>query len=100
MVSWTTSCDEPRLGEIFSWDPKQFNLTNTEEVETSISEVNSKDLCLKENDEKHVLEFFEDGVGTSTPMSEESCERVNGKLHLVPQEEEEAFAVIKEYEDT
>ena len=99
MISWTTSCNEPELGELFPWDTLLFNFTNTDEISVAIGEANTKDLCLKETDGNYVLELFSDGVLKSWGMSAELCERLNGRLSLVPQIETEAFALLKEHID-
>ena len=44
MVSWTTSCDIPLKGEILTWLPNIFNLTNKNDTKTTVCEVASDDL--------------------------------------------------------
>ena len=97
MISWTTSCETPAEGEILSWKPEIYNLTNNNDTETVISEVSTDDLCL--NREETVLEIFDNGLGKSPAMSEDTCARLNGQLNLYPVNEEKALAMAKEYEE-
>ena len=97
MISWTTSCETPAEGEILSWKPEIYNLTNNNDTETVISEVALEYLC--SSHEESILEMFDSGVGKSPAMSEEICERLNGQLNLIPMNEEKAFAMNKEFEE-
>ena len=97
MVSWTTSCGIPAEGNILSWIPEIYNLTNSNVSQTVISEVALKDLCPSQ--EKNVLEMFDDGVGKSPAMSEDFCARLNGQLNLIPLDDKSAFAMVREFEE-
>ena len=99
MLSWTTSCGTPTKGGILSWMPEIYNLTNNNDTETVISEVASDDLCSNQNTDMNILEIFDNGLGKSPAMSEDTCARLNGQLDLVPTTEEEAFRTLEEYKD-
>ena len=89
MVSWTTSCGIPAEGNVLSWIPEIYNLTNSNVSETVISEVALKDLCPSQ--EKDVLEMFDNHLGKSPAMSEDFCARLNGQLNLIPLDDISAF---------
>ena len=99
MVSWTTSCGIPAEGGIFSWEPEKYNLTNNEEMETVISEVDSDDLCQSQNEDTDILEIFDNGIGKSPIQGEQYCERLNGQLTMVPTTEEDAFVILRKFNE-
>ena len=96
MAKWTTSCNAPKDGEIFSWKPASFNLTDNNITRTILGEVASEDLCLGKK--RKIIEIFDDGVPKSPAMANEICARLNGQLSLIPTTEEELSAVINEFE--
>ena len=96
MAKWTTSCNAPKDGEIFSWKPASFNLTDNNITRTILGEVASEDLCLGKK--RKIIEIFDDGVPKSPAMANEICARLNGQLSLIPTSEEELSAVINEFE--
>ena len=96
MAKWTTSCNAPKDGEIFSWEPASFNLTDNNITRTILGEVASDDLCLGKK--RKIIEIFDDGVPKSPAMANEICARLNGQLSLIPTSEEELSAVINEFE--
>ena len=99
MVSWTTNCGIPAEGRIFSWKPEKYNLTNNDEMETVISEVASDDLCQSQNEDTNILEIFDNGIGKSPIQGEQYCERLNGKLTMVPTTEKGAFDILKKFNE-
>ena len=99
MVSWTMSCGIPAEGRIFSWEPEKFNLTNNDEMETVISEVASDDLCQSQSEDTDILEIFDNGIGKSPIQCEQYCERLKGRLTMVPTTEEAAFIILKRYNE-
>ena len=97
MISWTTSCGTPAKGQILSWRPEIFNLTNNNYTKAVLGEVASEDLC--QNSKKNVLEIFDDGTGKSPAMSEAACARLNGRLKLIPMSDEEVLEILREFEE-
>ena len=96
MKMWTTSCNAPKGGEILSWDPASFNLTQNNITRTILGEVASEDLCQGKKDD--IIEVFDDGVPKSPTMANDICARLNGKLNLIPTTEKELVRVINEFE--
>ena len=96
MEMWTTSCNEPKGGEILSWDPASFNLTQNNITRTILGEVASEDLC--QGKKVDIIEVFDDGVPKSPTMANDICARLNGQLNLIPTTEKELVRVINEFE--
>ena len=70
------------------------------DTEAVISEVASDNLCFSQrSNKKSVLEIFDDGILKSPATSDEMCARLNGRLKLIPFTDEEAFEIIREFED-
>ena len=99
LISWTTSCGIPADGRILPWKPEIYNLTNNNDTETVISEVDSEDLCPDKNANTNILEIFDNGIGKSPIQSEHWCERLNGELKMVPTTEKDAFEVLKKFNE-
>ena len=100
LIKWTTSCEIPAVGGILSWMPEMYNITSNNDTEAVISEVASDNLCFSQrSNNKSVLEIFDDGILKSPATSDEMCARLNGRLKLIPFTDEEAFEIIREFED-
>ena len=99
MKRWTTSCESPAPGDILGWHPETYNITDTNATSAIISQIAAKDLCSAQGAEKVVLEMFDDKELKSPAMSENHCARLNGRLNLIPNSDEEALPFAKEFED-
>ena len=95
MKRWTTSCESPTPGDILAWQPETYNITDTNETSTIISEISAKDLCSVQGAD--VLEVFDDKELKSPIMSENLCLRLNGRLKLIPNSDEGARLLVKEW---
>ena len=99
MISWTTSCGSPAKGRILSWVPENYNLTNNNDTETVIGTVASDDLCKNQDDELKIFEIFDNGIGKSPIQGEQYCGRLNGKLTMVPTTQDDAFDILKKFNE-
>ena len=99
MISWTTSCGSPAKGRILSWAPENYNLTNNNDTETVIGTAASDDLCKNQDDELKIFEIFDNGIGKSPIQGEQYCGRLNGKLTMVPTTQDDAFDILKRFNE-
>ena len=96
MAAWT-SCSLMERGNVFSWDPRWFNLTNKDpdaNKKVSVESVRTHDFCLEEKEFTYQV-IHDKEFQNEQKFAMKTCKRVNGELIAPPTTVQEMIEIME-----